>query len=292
MGIGRLALKASIGLAGAAVSYWGGLYLTQRALVFRPINEFPEQGSSIPTNAAPAADVRDKVLVDHFWMLSSIDACKLEAICIKPREPWTDAIVYYGGRMEDIRWLSALASHCPHLAIYAHNYREFGQSEGKADETNIVDDAIQLFDHVSQYSGARRVHVVGRSLGTGVAIQVVAKRETAGSLSLISPYDSIVNIARKKFPLAPVSTLLSQRFESHQYVGNLSLPVQIILASNDKVIPHRNTKKLMESFSQPVKAHIVPATNHSTVATDQRTWEQISVFIAETEAEPVLELLG
>ncbi len=292
MGIGRLAVRAGIGLAGAAVSYWGGLYLTQRALVFRPINEFPEQGSSIPTKAAPAAEVRDKVMVDHFWMLSCVDACKLEGISIRPRDNWTDAIVYYGGRMEDIRWLSALASHCPHLAIYAHNYREFGQSEGKANETNIVDDAIQLFDHVWQHSGAQRVHVVGRSLGTGVAIQVVAKRNEAGSLSLISPYDSIVNIARKKFPLAPVSALLSQQFESHQYAADLTVPVQIILASDDKVIPHRNTRKLMESFTQPVKAHIVPATNHSTVATDPRTWEQIAVFIAQTESEALLGMLG
>jgi pimeloyl-ACP methyl ester carboxylesterase len=285
MGFGRLVVRAGIGLAGTAISYWGGLYLTQRTLVFRPVNEFPEQGSSIPATAAPAVEVRDKVIVDHFWMLSSTDACKLEAISIKPRAQWTDAIVYFGGRMEDVRWLAALASHCPGLAIFAHNYREFGQSEGKANEVNIVEDATQLYDHVAQYTGARRVHVVGRSLGTGVAIQVVAKRSQTSSLSLITPYDSIVNIAKTKFRLAPVSALLSQRFESHRYACEINGPVQIILASDDTVIPHHNTHKLRASFVQDVQLEMIENTNHTTVATDPRTWGLVTTFIQTIAAK-------
>ena len=56
--------------------------------------------------------------------------------------------------------------------------------------------------------------MVGLSLGSGVAIQLVAQQQTFASLQLITPYDSMLEVARKRFPLVPLSLLLRHQFNS------------------------------------------------------------------------------
>lgn len=281
----RLFMKAGVGLAGAALSYWTGLYLNQRALVFKPSNEFPVQGDAVPTDAPPAVHCRKRLHVNHQWMYAKSDQCRLEVVSVVPHaDDIHDVVLYLGGRSEDIRWLPKLASHNPDMAFFAHNYRGFGQSDGQASEADSVRDAGQLLDTLlTDYSHAR-VHVVGRSLGTGVAMQLVATRPSVHSLHLITPYDSIVNIARHKFPLAPVATFLSHRFESLRFADQIKVPTQIIMAEQDDVIPHHSTKRLIAAFRNEVNVHVVPASNHSSVVEDSRTWSVVSSFIDMLDA--------
>jgi alpha-beta hydrolase superfamily lysophospholipase len=275
----RLLLRAGVGLAGAALSYWTGLYFNQRTLVFKPVNEFPLDGVAIPVGSAPAAHCRDRVRVNHSWMSSDFDRCRLEVLSVEPQEPVRDVVLYLGGRSEDIRWLPELAGHNPEMAFFAHNYRGFGQSDGKASEADTVRDAVQLLDLLLHEYAHARVHVVGRSLGTGVAMQAVVARPQVNSLHLITPYDSIVNIAREKFPLAPVSSILQHRFESLRFASQIQVPTQIIMAAQDDVIPHHSTQRLIAAFASELNVHVIDEADHSSVVSDPRTWAVVSSFI-------------
>jgi len=280
----RLFVRAGVGLAGAALSYWTGLYLNQRTLVFKPVNDYPMDGAAVPVAEAPAEHCRRRVQVNHFWMESDFDQCRLEVISVEPQGDVQDVVLYLGGRSEDIRWLPKLASHNPDMAFFAHNYRGFGQSAGQASEPDSIRDSAQLLDRLLHDYAHARVHVVGRSLGTGVAMQLVASRPQVHSLHLITPYDSIVEIAREKFPLAPVGTFLSHRFESMRFADQIRVPTQIIMAQQDSVIPHHRTQRLIAAFRNEVNVHVIENSDHSSVVTDARTWSVVSSFIGMLDA--------
>jgi pimeloyl-ACP methyl ester carboxylesterase len=63
--------------------------------------------------------------------------------------------------------------------------------------------------------GIDPAHVVlmGRSLGSGVAVHVAAKRKVGGVI-LVTPLDSLVNVARAHYPIFPVGLMLKHRFDS------------------------------------------------------------------------------
>ena len=71
------------------------------------------------------------------------------------------------------------------------NYRGYGASGGTPGETALVSDGIEIFDWAARRADldAARIAIHGRSLGTGVAVQVAAARP-ARCVILTSPFDS------------------------------------------------------------------------------------------------------
>ena len=62
----------------------------------------------------------------------------------------------------------------PDRSLYLVNYRGYGGSSGRPSEAGLVADALAVFDHVrTQHPD---IAVMGRSLGSGVAVQLAAVR--------------------------------------------------------------------------------------------------------------------
>ena len=91
------------------------------------------------------------------------------------------------------------------------DYRGYGFSTGVSTEATLYRDALKLYDSVK--SKHTRISLGGRSLGTAVATYVAAYREVS-KLALITPFDSIVNVAQGKYPVYPVHLLLHDTFDS------------------------------------------------------------------------------
>ena len=145
------------------------------------------------------------------------------------------------------------------------HYRCFGGSEVYPTEEALVKDAFSLFDHIK--SNHDNIIVIGRSLGSGIATQLASKRQVR-RLILITPYDSIQNIAASRFPFFPVRLLLKDKFESWKYAEKISAPTTIITAEFDDVIPLENSKKLLASFPQGIaKLVVVSNTGHNSIST-------------------------
>ena len=53
----------------------------------------------------------------------------------------------------------------------------------------------------------------GRSLGSGVAVQLAAVRPVIGVI-LVAPFDSLVEVGKRHYPFLPVNWLLKHRFDS------------------------------------------------------------------------------
>ncbi len=118
----------------------------------------------------------------------------------------------------------ALANRANRVRLYrAHGYgvfmlayRGFSGSTGRPTETNIVADALMAYDTLAGFTPPdSKIVVYGESLGTGVAVQVAAKRRP-DAVVLESPFSSAVDVGAYLYPYLPVHWLLKDRFEFDQ----------------------------------------------------------------------------
>ncbi len=233
-------------LGAAGLIYVGAcaaLFLFQRSMIYFP------QPSASPIGA-PAIQL-------------SVDGAQLQVL-VRPHAG-EQAVIYFGGNAEDVSGsLPELSMAFADRALYLMNYRGFGGSSGSPSEAALHRDAIALFDKV--HASHAQVIVVGRSLGSGVAVRLATQRPVE-RLVLVTPYDSLQDLAAAQFRFFPVRWLLTDKFESGRYAPLISAPTMIIAAENDEVIPRASTDLLHARFSQGVARFVVlPGTGHNTIS--------------------------
>lgn len=175
------------------------------------------------------------------------------------------ALIYFGGNAEDVSHnLPEFAEAFPEYAVYLLNYRGFGGSGGSPSEAAIAEDALALFDQV--YASHPQVSLIGRSLGSGVAVRLASQRPMQ-NLILVTPYNSLEEIAARQYPWVPVKWLLKDRFESGKYAAHIRVPTLLLAASDDEVIPRASTQRLLENFPQGVAVlRVVPDSGHNSIS--------------------------
>jgi pimeloyl-ACP methyl ester carboxylesterase len=179
--------------------------------------------------------------------------------------PSSEAVIYFGGNAEDVSYsLQTLADAFPNRALYALNYRGYGGSTGKPSETVLVADALVLFDRV--HTDHTHITVIGRSLGSGVAIHIASERQVE-RLVLVTPYDSLVTIAASQFRYFPLAWLMLDKFESWRYAPKVTAPTQLIAAQYDEVIPLSSTEALQRHLPHSsATLTIIPGVSHNTIS--------------------------
>ena len=180
--------------------------------------------------------------------------------------PGHDAVLYFGGNAEDVsRSLPTLAEAFPKQALYLMPYRGYGGSSGKPSEAAVIADALAVFDQL--HAQHPNITLIGRSLGSGVAVHLASMRP-AVRLVLVTPYDSLVELAARQFSLFPVRFLLTDRFESWRYAPLVTVATTVIMASHDTVIPRASSELLLTRFKPGVVAHsvVIPDSGHNTLS--------------------------
>ena len=61
--------------------------------------------------------------------------------------------------------------------VLISDFRGFGKSTGKISELGLYKDAQMLYDVLLENIDASKITVLGRSLGTGVAVDLVSKNK-------------------------------------------------------------------------------------------------------------------
>jgi pimeloyl-ACP methyl ester carboxylesterase len=107
---------------------------------------------------------------------------------------------------------------------------------------------------------------VGRSLGSGVAVYVAALRPVT-RLVLVTPFDSLEEVAALHFFYVPVRWLLRDKFESWRFAPHVTAPTLIIAAEHDEVVARASTELLRSRFRSGLCSFRVLAdTGHNTIA--------------------------
>ncbi len=228
-------------IAGVYLAICGLLYLSQRAYLYYPVPRL--------------ADVPAFVLKrDDAGVVVSTNG-------VESRR----AVLYFGGNAEDVSQAVALLGQAfPARVVYAMHYRSYGGSTGTPSERALVADGRRLFELVAKEHPG--IVVVGRSLGSGIAIQVAAGHRVE-RLVLVTPYDSIVELAASRFRFFPVRWLLQDKYESWRYASRITVPTTLVVAGRDHVIPNDSSLRLAGRF-RPGIARIVdlPEAGHNDVS--------------------------
>jgi pimeloyl-ACP methyl ester carboxylesterase len=200
-------------------------------------------------------------------------------LCVSVRpHPGPKALIYFGGNAEDVSAnLASFSTAFPDHAIYLLHYRGYGGSSGQASEKLIHADAQALFDKV--HSDHPHIALVGRSLGSGVAVRLATERP-ATRLVLVTPYDSIQGIAAKQFPYFPVRWLLTEKFESWRYAPSIRVPTLILQAEHDEVIPAASTASLHAALANGIASLIViPGVGHNDISNKRQYLESMQAAL-------------
>lgn len=148
--------------------------------------------------------------------------------------------------------------------IYILEYPGYGAREGTPTENSLVAAALAAIDLLP-----RRIILLGESLGSGVACQVAARRkESVAGLVLLTPFDSLMTVARKHYPVVPSGLILKDRYQSSLALQEFHGPVSVIMADDDTIIPAESTRRLFESYSGPKKLWRLSGSGHNEVLWD------------------------
>ena len=207
--------------------------------------------------------------------LLPVTGAKLQIWSLHPEcEP---AIIYFGGNAEDVAGnISGFAHLLPTYAIYLVNYRGYGGSTGKPTETALCNDALTTFDALADKH--RNISVIGRSLGSGVAVHLASLRSVK-KLVLVTPFASLTGVAKAHLPFLPVSLLLKERYDSAAKTSEIKAQVLMIIAENDEIIPRKQSKMLLEAFAEkPCEVVIIPAAGHNTLDNYKQYYQALKSF--------------
>jgi hypothetical protein len=98
-------------------------------------------------------------------------------------------------------------------------------------------------------------------------------------LVLVTPYDSLLEIAQRQFPIFPVRYLLIDKYESWRYVPGITVPVLILAAGKDEVIPAASTDALRARFPAGQVTYVkVPGASHNTIGDDPLYVRSLAAF--------------
>jgi pimeloyl-ACP methyl ester carboxylesterase len=125
------------------------------------------------------------------------------------------------------------------------DYPGYGMSGGEPSERALYASADAAYDFLRSRSDIdpAKIIIVGQSLGTGIAIDLAARKPCA-ALVLFSPYTNMGAMAHLQYPWLPTSLILRHYFRSDQKIAQVSAPILIVHGRQDHTIPIQMSKDL------------------------------------------------
>ena len=173
-------------------------------------------------------------------------------------------ILYFHGNAGDLsRWGNITEYFVEqHYDVLVMDYRTYGKSVGKISEAAFYKDAQYCYDYLLKSYSEDEITLYGRSLGTGLAAYL-ASRNKAKQLILETPYYSILDVAKHRFPMFPVKSLLKYKFPTYTYLPEVPCPITIIHGTDDSVVPYSSAKKLSDLALDHLNFITVEGGNHN-----------------------------
>ena len=141
-------------------------------------------------------------------------------------------------------------------------WRGFSGNKGKPTEQGLYKDARSAIKWLKE-KGILEENIIiyGESLGTGVATEIAQNKNFAGVI-LESPFTSMVNAAKSKYPIFPIKLLLKDKYESDKKIKNIKSPILIMHGEVDKIVPFWMGKKMFELANEPKYSYFSKYDDH------------------------------
>lgn len=149
------------------------------------------------------------------------------------------------------------------LRVILAEYPGYGARDGKLGEGSLTDDAAASIA-LARKNFDGPLLVIGESLGAGVAAAATAKAsDKAVALLLITPWDTLANVAAHHYPWLPVQMILSDRYDSVTNIRGLTAPVMVVVAEHDTIVPARFGRVLYERVTGPRRFVSISQADHN-----------------------------
>ena len=152
--------------------------------------------------------------------------------------------------------------------VFIFDYRGYGRSQGLPSEAGLYQDARAALDYLVTRGDvdAGRVVYLGRSLGTGVAVELAAARPTEqgpAGLVLVSPLTGTKDMARVLNPYNPLRLVVPNRFDNLRRIGQVYCPLLVIHSDADEIIPVGQARRVYAAANPPKSFHLWRGAGHN-----------------------------
>jgi pimeloyl-ACP methyl ester carboxylesterase len=242
------------------------MYFAQDSLIFYP----RKLSDSVRTRIATERASVESLFID------AADGTRLHAWHAKAPSA-SSLVMYFGGNAEEVSWmLDDAARRTPGASWLLVDYRGYGSSGGSPSEKRLIEDAIRWYDEISH--SYKNIYLFGRSLGSGVAVQLAAQRPIAGVI-LVAPFDSLVALGKRYYPFLPVNWMLRHRFDSLAAASKITAPLLCIVATGDEIIPAEHSRRLFEAWGGPKRWVGLEGAGHNSTDNSANYWTSIVAFL-------------
>jgi uncharacterized protein len=193
------------------------------------------------------------------------DGLDLLAWWVAPADGTMPVVLYLHGNGGNIAYRARRFAQASRLGwgMLLLEYRGYGGNPGTPTEAGLLEDARAAYAWLAT-DGIAASHVVlwGESLGTGVAVHLAGEVEL-GAVLLESPFTSIAALAQLRFPYAPVDWLIRDRFDLIGRIGNVRVPVLVMTAGRDRIVPPAMGRAVFAVANEPKRFWLAPDAGHN-----------------------------
>ncbi|RZN82270.1 MAG: alpha/beta hydrolase [Winogradskyella sp.] len=195
--------------------------------------------------------------------LKTDEEAVINALHFKAESP-KGVILYFHGNAGDLSRWGKITEYftAMNYDVLVMDYRTYGKSSGKLSEKAFYKDAQYCYDYLLKQYSEKDITLYGRSLGTGTA-SYLASENNPYQLILETPYYSIEDVAKSRFPIFPVKYLLKYKFPTYKYLPKASCNISIIHGTDDTIVPYSSGKKLSELNIENLNFITVPRGSHN-----------------------------
>ena len=208
------------------------MILSQADLLF-PVHAVPRAGP------LPAGAER--------WQLPTPDGETLHGTHVPPTKKRTGPKVLLlglgGNAWNGQEVATYLHSLFPEANVVVFHYRGYRPSTGSPSADALLADAPLLLEEAVKRLAPDRTVAVGFSIGSGIAATLAGQRQVDG-LILVTPFDSLRAVASDLYPWLPIGPFFQHEIAAADALAGSNLPVAILAAERDEIIPPRRTDAL------------------------------------------------
>ena len=199
-----------------------------------------------------------------------------------------DVIFWHGNGGNLSLWLDVVAGvHQRGFAVFAAEYRGYGNCSGRPTEQGIYRDADATLDDFwnRRRSAGRPTIYWGRSLGSVVAAYAASKK-APDALVLESPFPSKMSLLMHYPVMAVFGMFSAYRFPTGRFLQNFDRPILVVHGRRDTIIPFAQGRKLFEALTGPKEMLVLDGANHNDlhVADPAAYWAGIERFVERLQA--------
>lgn len=246
------------------------LFFAQRKLLYFPSNNLPTE------QLLESEDLQ-------YWKVKDNDYYGFISLDTQEKAKGTIIVFHGNASLAHHLYYNSRALTARGYRVLLAEYPGYGGRKGKPSEAVLVNSAREIVNSVHREYG-EPIYLWGESLGSGVVAATVADSSLpVAGIVLITPWDTLSNLAQSIYWYFPVRWLLLDKFNNVENLKFFSGKVAILVAQKDEVVPPQFGLNLYDSIENDKKLWTFKNAGHNSLPIDpnEAWWQEVLYFITE-----------